>query len=98
MRVAWVFLKIYLNWLFELIGITIEFFYNMMYWIANLAYWLPYYFVKFSVLLFQWSIELTWDIVVWCWDTYWFFFWWTLNVLEMFFNVSILIPVFLTGK
>ena len=50
MRVAWVFFKVYLNWLFDIIGITLDLFYELMYWIANLMYWLPYYLIKFTIL------------------------------------------------
>ena len=90
-RVGWEFFKVYLNWLFDIIGITFEFFYNTMYWVFNLIYWFPHYLLKFSILFVQWAIEVTWDLLVWCWNTFWLIFEWLLNV-------SILVPAFLTAK
>lgn len=97
-RVCWEFFKVYLNWLFDIIGISFEFFYNTMYWVFNLIYWFPHYLLKFSILFAQWAIEVTWDLLVWCWNTFWLIVEWFFDLLWNLFNISILVPAFLTAK
>ena len=98
MRVAWVFFKVYLNWLFDLFNLTLEFVYDMMYWIANMTYWLPYYAIKLSIVFLQWTFEVTYDILRWSWTTFVRLINWTIDLVIAIFKISIIVPVWLVGK
>jgi len=81
--VAWAFLERYFEWFANILGVTLGFAWTFTEWFFETLYRTTYFIFKYTIIMgIQGLIELSWDSLVWIYETSIDLFWWAIDVIE----------------